>query len=746
MAALFTFTTFLAALLLFSVQPLVARMFLPVLGGSPAVWNTAMVFFQAVLLGGYLYAHALGTRLNKGRKLALLGHGLLLLVPFAFLPLAIPAGLTPPATAQPIFWLLGVLALCVGAPFFVLSTSSPLLQRLFALTSHRDARDPYFLYAASNAGSLISLLAYPLYFEPNLALSAQARLWAGLYGVFVVCVGLCCLMVARVPEVPAIEAEIETPPAPISGRRRLRWVVLALVPSSLMLSVTTYLSSDVAAIPLLWIVPLALYLASFMVVFARRPLVPPQFWARALAILILPLVIAIAGRAGEPLGLLVTLHLTVFFLACIVCHGELARDRPPATQLTQFYGWMALGGVIGGGLNALVAPLVFSDVVEYPLSLVALCLLLPRDLLVDDAAKSKQTADTPRSKILDWALPLGVGALCLSLVMALQKSGLSFGPAALGLMFGVPAFLCFAFSRRPLRFGLGIGAILWAGTFYTGGLASRFLDEERSFFGVHRVLLSDDEKFIKLTHGATLHGVGRAHDNRDEPLSYYSRQGPVGDIFALANIYSDDTKAQPLRVAVVGLGGGAVAGYIRRGQGWTFYEIDPKVAQIARDSRYFTFWNDAPTPPQLVLGDARLQLKSAPRGSFDVILLDAYSSDTVPVHLLTREALALYLEKLAPGGIIAWHISNAHFDLEPVVGQLAQDAGLASLTRKDDHLSAGLRAQQIAPSQWAALAHQPQVLGHLRQTASWRTMRVDAPLWTDEKSSLWSLLVRKWGL
>jgi spermidine synthase len=384
--------------------------------------------------------------------------------------------------------------------------------------------------------------------------------------------------------------------------------------------------------------------------------------------------------------------------------------------------------------------------VEYPLSLVALCLLLPRDLLTDGAAKPSRASDATRSKILDLVLPLGVGALCLSLVIALQKSGLSFGPAALGLMFGMPAFLCFGFSRRPLRFGLGIGAILWAGTFYTGGLASRFLDEERSFFGVHRVLLSDDEKFIKLTHGATLHGVGRAHDNRDEPLSYYSRQGPVGDIFALANTHSDDARVRPLRVAVVGLGGGAVAGYIQRGQQWTFYEIDPKVAQIAQDSRYFTFWNDAPTRPKLVLGDARLQLKSAPSASFDVILLDAYSSDTVPVHLLTREALALYLEKLAPGGIIAWHISNAHFDLEPVVGQLAQDARLVSLTRKDDHLSAGSRAQQIAPSQWAALARSPQALGHLRQTASWRAMRVDAPLWTDEKSSLWSLLVRKWDL
>lgn len=741
MAAFFTFTTFLAALLLFSVQPLIARMFLPVMGGSPAVWNTAMVFFQAVLLGGYLYAHALGTKVQKNRKPALLFHGLLLLLPFAFLPLAIPANLTPPATAQPLLWLLGVFGMCVGVPFFVLSTSSPLLQRLFALTNHRDARDPYFLYAASNAGSLIALLAYPLYFEPNLALSEQSRLWATLYCLFVVCVGICCVIVARVPPVTQTETEAApTHDAPISARRRLRWVVLALVPSSLMLSVTTYLSSDVAAIPLLWIVPLSLYLGSFMIVFARKPLVPPQVWARALAILILPLVIAIAGRAGEPMVLLVTLHLVVFFLAAIVCHGELARDRPPASQLTQFFGWMALGGVVGGALNALVAPLIFSDVVEYPISLVALCLLLPRDLLVDGAQKAKDAVNGWRPNFLDFALPAVVAAVCLFLVFFLQKQGLSQGPAALGLMFGIPAIACFAFSRRPLRFGLGIGAILWCGTFYTAGLASGFLTEERSFFGVHRVLLSEDKKFVLLTHGATLHGVGRAEGNRRAALSYYSKRGPIGDIFSVVNARAAKL-GRPLRIAVLGLGGGAVAAYVEKGQEWTFYEIDPKVADIARDSRYFAFWNEAPSRPKLVLGDARLELKSAPHGAYDLILLDAYSSDTMPVHLLTREALSIYVDKLAPGGLIGWHISNAHFDLEPVVGKLAQDSKLVSLTRKDDNLSDALKAQRIVASHFAVLAKDARDMGDLASRPHWRAMRTNAPLWTDEKSSLWSLLV-----
>ncbi|HEX8463404.1 MAG TPA: hypothetical protein VF627_02190, partial [Abditibacterium sp.] len=549
MVFLFTFTAFLAALLLFSVQPLVARLILPSLGGSPAVWNTSMVFFQAVLLGGYLYAHALGLRLQISRK-ALWAHAALLLLPLPFLPLAVPPDLAPPASSQPLWWLLGVLTACVGAPFFVLSTSSPLLQRLFALTSHRHARDPYFLYAASNAGSLIALLSYPLVFEPNLALGQQTRVWAALYGLFVLCLWSCAFAVWRAPRGPS-EGVQEAPAAPISPRRVGRWLVLALVPSSLMLSVTTYLSSEVAAIPLLWIVPLSLYLLSFMVVFARRPLVPPAFWARALAIFILPLVVAIAGRAGEPLLLLVILHLGVFFLACVVCHGELARDRPPASQLTQFYGWMALGGVIGGALNALTAPLLFSDVLEYPLSLVALVALLPRDLLVSGRKTDNKTVES-RAQILDWVLPLGVGAGCFGLVQWLQSRGLESGPAALGLMFGVPAIISFAFSRRPLRFALAIGAILWCGTFYRAGLSSGFLREARSFFGVHRVLLSPDRKWVLLTHGATNHGVQRAAGNgtmkqRLDPVSYYSRRGPAGDIIAAARARKPD-----LRVAVIG--------------------------------------------------------------------------------------------------------------------------------------------------------------------------------------------------
>ena len=394
MAYLFTLTAFVAAFLLFSIQPLVARLLLPPLGGSPMVWNTAMVFFQAALLGGYLYAHWMGTRLTVKPRAALLAHGALLLLPFLFLPIGIPDNLTAPASAQPIGWLLGVLTLCAGVPFMLVATCSPFLQRLFALSGHKDARDPYFLYAASNVGSFAALLAYPILLEPELALNLQSRFWMIGYAILVALLWACFALTLR-GGVTETAAEKTAPPAPIAPKRIVRWLLLAFVPSSLMLSLTNFLSSEVAAIPLLWIVPLSLYLLSFVVVFARRQWVPLQVWPRALVILLLPLVIAVAAHANEPLQLLVPLHVFTFFVAAIVCHGELARDRPAPAQLTAFYGWMALGGVLGGAFNSLLAPLVFSSVVEYPLTIVMVCLLLPRDLLLDkarDASSSRRLA------------------------------------------------------------------------------------------------------------------------------------------------------------------------------------------------------------------------------------------------------------------------------------------------------------------------------------------------------------------
>ena len=734
MALLFTLTAFLAAFLLFSIQPLVARLLLPPLGGSPMVWNTAMVFFQAALLGGYLYAHWMGTRLTIKPRAALLAHGALLLLPFLFLPIGVPAELTAPTSAQPIGWLLGVLALCAGVPFMLVATCSPFLQRLFALSGHKDARDPYFLYAASNVGSFAALLAYPVLLEPDLALDVQSRFWMIGYVVLVALLWTCFAVVLRSSKNElGAPAHAATPPQPLAAARILRWVTLAFVPSSLMLSLTNFLSSDVAAIPLLWIVPLALYLLSFVVVFARRQIVPPKVWPRALVILLLPLVIAIAAHANEPLVLLVPLHVLTFFVAAIVCHGELARDRPEASQLTAFYGWMALGGVLGGAFNSLLAPLLFSSVIEYPLTIVMVCLLLPRDLLMDKAGQL-----AAKYNLKQWAAPLAIGALSLLMVWLLPRSGVESGPLALLLMFGIPAILCFPLSRKPLLFSLGVSAILACGSFYTAGLSTRTLTQKRSFFGVHRVVTSADGRFHQLSHGSTLHGISVV-DKPREPTSYYTRRGPAGDVMQMMN------QRPGLRVAVVGLGAGGIGGYARKGQNWTFYEIDPFVAQIASDPRLFQFLSGSPAPTEIVLGDARQELKKAKNGAYDVLVLDAYSSDTIPVHLLTREALEIYREKLAPGGVLVWHISNKYFDLEPVVGRLAQDGGWKSRIRRDLNINPQTTIHDgIAPSVWAVLARREDDLGRLTSDGNWKPLRTDAALWSDQKSSLWPLLIEKW--
>ena len=734
MALLFTLTAFLAAFLLFSIQPLVARLLLPPLGGSPMVWNTAMVFFQAALLGGYLYAHWMGARLTVKPRAALWAHGALLLLPFVFLPIGVPANLTAPTMAQPIGWLLGVLTLCAGVPFMLVATCSPFLQRLFALSGHKDARDPYFLYAASNVGSFAALLAYPVLLEPGLALDLQSRFWMIGYVVLVGLLWTCFAAVMRSGhnELGA-PAQIVAPPQPLAGARILRWVLLAFVPSSLMLSLTTFLSSEVAAIPLLWIVPLSLYLLSFVIVFARRQIVPPKVWPRALVILLLPLVIAVAAHASEPLVLLVPLHVLTFFVAAIVCHGELARDRPETSQLTAFYGWMALGGVLGGAFNSLLAPLLFSGIVEYPLTIAMVCLLLPRDLLVDNA---KQLA--VKTNLKQWAAPIFIGVFSLAMVLSLPRLGIEAGPLALGLMFGIPALLCFPLSRKPLLFSLGVAAILACGNLYTAELSTHILEQKRSFFGLHRVVTSADGRFHQLSHGSTLHGISIVAAPR-EPTSYYTRRGPVGDVMKMMN------ERPNLRVAVVGLGAGGLGGYAQKGQNWTFYEIDPFVAQIASDPRLFQFLSGSPAPAKIILGDARQELKRAPDGAYDVLMLDAYSSDTIPVHLLTREALEIYRQKLAPGGVLVWHISNKYFDLEPVVGQLAQGGGWQSRIRHDLNIDPQTTVRDgTAPSVWAVLARRSDDLGQLKRDAHWQELRTDAELWSDQKSSLWPLFVRKW--
>jgi len=762
--ALYGVTIFTSAALLFFIQPIFARMALPLLGGSPAVWNTAMVFFQAALLAGYAYAHASVAWLGVRRQAAL--HLLILLLPIAILPIAIPAGWTPPP-GNPIAWLLGLMVVCVGLPFFAVSTTSPVVQAWFAATRHRQAADPYFLYAASNVGSMLALMSYPLWVEPALPLTRQSRAWAWGYGCFVLLVAGCAAWLWRSTRRhrsgggAASEAASRGgggPAAPLASERgkpakpaaaqRLRWILLAFVPSSLLLSVTLYLSSEIAPVPLLWIVPMAIYLLTFILAFARRPLLAAEVWGRALVLLVVPLVLVMNMRATQPIGWLMALHLVTFFVAALICHRELAASRPAAAHLTEFYLWISLGGALGGVFSALVAPLIFNSVAEYPLTLILACAVcLPRgqDAYFDVARPLDSALDKPDIKIRvlppsitvsDIAWPAGLALLAIGLVLAAQSTPLLTAAVAPGAVFAGPALICYSFSRRPLRFTLGVAALLLAAQLYYGG-TGRVLFAERSFFGVHRVTLDPTGRFHILLHGKTTHGMQSLDPaRRHEALAYFYRTGPIGDVLALYG------RGEAEQVAVVGLGAGSLASYGQPGQAWTYFEIDPVVLKIARDPRFFSFLRDSWAQVDVVLGDARLSLVGQPDGKFDLIIIDAYSSDAIPIHLVTREALALYLRKLAPGGRLAFHISNQHLDLEPVFGNLARDADLTAVTRADTNVSAREVVELgKAPSLWLVMARQPDEIAALAHEPGWRPSRRNdrQAVWTDDYSSVMSV-------
>jgi hypothetical protein len=756
---LFALTLFVSALLLFLVEPLVGKLLLPLLGGTPGVWNTCLVFFQAVLLLGYLYAH-LSTR-SLGPRRQLLVHLAVLALPVLALPIALPENLTPPSadSEQPIGWMLGVLCALVGLPFFVVSTTGPLLQRWFAATGHSTARDPYFLYAASNFGSLLALVAYPVVVETTLPLAQQGTTWTACYGVFVLLTVGCAAAVwgamarrgSSADGVSAVEAEGDG--HALTWARRLRWLGLALVPSSLLLGVTTHLSTDIAAIPLLWVVPLALYLTTFILVFARRPPLPHALVCRLFPPALVLMAIPLAAGFSEPLWLVMPLDLFVFFLAAMVCHGGLARDRPATRHLTEYYLWLSLGGVLGGLFNALAAPELFRYVgnVEYPLVLV-LAVLLRRTPARPLGETNSSVAMTRR---LDLILPLAVGVLTAGLAIGARALEIPDGPVQKLLIFGPPALLTFTCADRSLRFGLALAALFLAGTL-APNVRGQLLLFERNFFGFVRVYRDPQGRFNQFFHGTTIHGRQALNPElRLEPTAYYTSSGPVGDIFALYD------RAAPGRanrdVGIAGLGVGVMSYYRLDGDGrvkhpgarWDYYEIDPAVERIARDERYFTYLRDCfPDRENLrvVLGDARLSLRGAPDGAYALFILDVFSSDSIPVHLLTSEALRLYRRKLAPGGLLAFHISNRYFDLNPALAGLAAKEQLQYRFR-EDLVPLGtdlLVRKQVGKqnSRWAIMIQSLADLAELDHDGRWQ--RYDGPTiaWDDDFSNLLGVL--KW--
>lgn len=723
----YTAAIFTSAFLLFLVQPMFSRMVLPLLGGTPAVWNTCMLFFQAALLGGYLYAH-LGARYLGVRRQAA-AHVVLLAAAALMLPVSV-AGAAPRGGEAPIPWLLWLMATTVGLPFLVLSATGPMLQKWFAGTGHPGARNPYWLYAASNLGSMLALLGYPFVMEPRLRLAEQSGTWAVGYGVLAVLVVASGFVLWRLAPADAVAAADAVEPsgaagkadaAPVATRRWLLWIGLAFIPSSLLLSVTSFITTDVAPVPLLWVLPLALYLLTFTLAFAARPPLRHRWMLAAQPTVIAAIaLLMMTGWVRAPVPV-IAIHLFGLFVVALVCHGELARLRPPVRHLTEFYLWIAVGGVLGGIFNVLVAPLVFTRTWEYPIVLTLACLARPW-------AAGRPT----RRQMAVYLLRAAAFVFALLLV---ARSGVPWIPQWLQLVLAALLLVLISpgLGRAPAWLAACVGACLfiWSANEVSN---QPTLLAHRSFYGRFIVLNTGFGMFHALYHGSTLHGAQSMIPGRTrEPLTYYSRNGPLGRLFA-----ARADRAGRRHVAVIGLGTGTLAAYSNRGEDWTFYEIDPGVLKMSSNPKYFRYVRESPAKLRVVLGDARLSIAHAPPRGYDLILVDAFNSDAIPVHLLTREALGVYLDKLAPGGVISFHLSNRYLNLEPVVAALARERGLSARVGSNNP-----REYLHSASVWAVVARSDADLGTMTADSFWRPVRNPRNIaaWTDDFSSLLSV----WG-
>lgn len=734
----FTMTLTLSAGLLFWIQPMFAKMVLPMLGGAPAVWNTSMVFFQASLLAGYAYAHY-STRHLDLRYQSLL-HVIVLAIAFLALPIGVATGWSPPTSTTPVGWLLALLTVSIGLPFFAVSATAPLLQKWFAHTRHKDASNPYFLYAASNIGSILALLSYPFLIEPYIGLATQGWVWGAAYAGLAALVALCAFLMWKhfAPDAP--ETVLENPAGletDVTAGLRFRWVLLSFVPSSLLLSVSAHITTDLASVPLLWIIPLVLYLLTFVIVFSKKPILSQHWMVRLHSYVVLLFVVVLYTGSVFPLPFTLSFHLLTFFVTAMVCHGALAKRRPTTKHLTEFYLWMSAGGVLGGIFNALIAPLVFDSIAEYPIVIVLACALRP---MFDGERRGM------------WARDIGYPAILAMVAFALYAlDPLTYfsGKAqivVLGTLAAAAAMVVFGFSARPLRFTLGVTVLMVganAVSWHSGSVGSEFIT--RSFFGVHRVIYDPEADVYMLMHGTTVHGAQAKSQNAwREPLGYYIEDGPVGQLFEY--VHGDP---EPQQVAVVGMGTGAMACYRREQDYWTFFEIDSVISELAHDTRFFNYLSECGGGTTITLGDARRSLLEEPHRQFDLLVIDAFSSDSIPLHLITSEAILLYLDKLTEDGIVAIHISNKFMDLEPVLGNLVRDLDLAARVQwfdPHDEVSApdqatGPRIKDFRyrlPSRWVAVGRTEGALGPIAQDSRWKTLKPDPAMgvWTDDYSNI----------
>jgi hypothetical protein len=760
----------LSAFLLFSVEPLVGRLVLPVFGGTPAVWATVLFFFQGVLLLGYLYAHLSVERLGPRRGVAL--HVPLVIVAVVALALA-PTRLADlrVAEAPAVLNLVGILVVAVGLPSFVMTSTTPLVSAWFATVraQRSEEPDPYWLYALSNAGSFAALIVYPLIIEPRLGLTAQRWAWIGGLAVLAALLAVCGAFVVRArrtaerrerssepaPAAPLV-GQIRADPVsagpidetdaandrlgPITWRRRLGWLLIAAVPSGLLTAVTNFITTDLISAPLLWVGPLAIYLLSFVVAFSARGrrLVPlaGRLSPAAVTLLWVPF----GSAAGWPILPLVALELLGFAVVATALHGRLALDRPEPARLTEFYLVVSAGGVLASACVALLAPVIFDGIWEYPILLVAALVALVGGVTLRRQPPSRDPSRRPGG--LNFApfftgfrwrvLPYLAAVLLLVIALEADRSIATEASRRWILVGGI----VLAFGSRPSFLVIMTGLVLALAVFV---LSPAAVFRDRSFFGVTEVLLPAEGDRLILMNGTTIHGIQTIDPaKRLVPISYYIRSGPVGDLFAAFN---ETVNREGRSIGVVGLGAGTLSVFAEPTDALTFYEIDPLVAEVASDPRYFTFLSESPTQPSIVLGDARLSLEAIEDDSHDLIIMDAFSSDAIPAHLLTVEAIRDDVRVLRRGGILAVHISNRYYDLGPPIAVAGRSAGLTMLEKIYSPTDADIAAG-AAPSHWLVGLTDPAAARSFANRG-WRALQSDVTPLTDDYPNLLRFLT--WG-
>jgi hypothetical protein len=716
--ALFALTILTGSFLLFLIQPMVARMALPRLGGAPAVWNSAMLVYQALLLGGYAYAHWLAHRRPLTQALT---HLALLALAALWLPIGLSA-MRLPAGAEPALWVPWLLGASIGPLFFAVSAQAPLMQRWFSAAS--GGRDPYALYAASNVGSFAGLLAYPLLVEPRLALTGQSWLWTGGYLFLVLLVLGCALLLPR--SGPAAHRPALTS-APPTRRRVLWWIALAFVPSGLMIQTSSFLTTDIVAVPLLWVLPLGLYLLSFTVAFAaRRGLASFLTRYAPIAILIFGSMV-IAGHQDYPV-LNAAMALLLLFVISVALHSCMYEHRPAPERLTGFYLAMSVGGALGGVFAGLVAPVVFDWTYEFPLLILAAGVLAPQRFLLPGTARLWAGG---RRGIMTAAI---LGATALAVWLGLDDPSALTGGTRAGIVFVSLALLgLLAIGRRPVFAAVVAGALFLFGGYDALRLSAQPGARTRSYFGVYTI--TDRPGARDLAHGTTLHGVQLlgSEARLRQPTTYYVPGSGVGQAMrALLALYGDGA-----RVGVVGLGTGTLACYARPGQRWRFYEIDPAVVRIARDPRRFSFLSRCLPDADVRLGDARLSLGDERAASLDLLVLDAFTSDAVPLHLMTREAFKTYARVLARDGLLLLHTSNRYLAMEQVVAATIEGTAWQAAAFDYEPTEAEA-AQEATASEWILLGRGPAFQRLVASDAGWRALRRDRSLtpWTDDYASI----------